>query len=89
MDKLLEAVEQALHAHYRFARDQHYMVNDENKIVIIDEGTGRPMPDRHWRDGLHQAVEAKEKVPINMPQRPRGADHLPELLPALQEARPA
>ncbi|MFM8271089.1 MAG: preprotein translocase subunit SecA [Gemmata sp.] len=67
MDKLLEAVERALHAHYRFARDQHYMVNAENKIVIIDEGTGRPMPDRHWRDGLHQAVEAKEKVQINMP----------------------
>jgi preprotein translocase subunit SecA len=43
------------------------MVNTENKIVIIDEGTGRPMPDRHWRDGLHQAVEAKESVQINMP----------------------
>jgi preprotein translocase subunit SecA len=67
MDKLLESVEKGLHAHYRFARDQHYMVNKENKIVIIDEGTGRPMPDRHWRDGLHQAVEAKEKVQINMP----------------------
>lgn len=67
MDKLLEAVERALHAHYRFARDHHYMVNGEQKIVIIDEGTGRPMPDRHWRDGLHQAVEAKEGVPINMP----------------------
>jgi len=66
MDKLLEAVERALHAHYRFARDHHYMVNAENKIVIIDEGTGRPMPDRHWRDGLHQAVEAKEKVQITM-----------------------
>jgi len=67
MDKLLEAVEKALHAYYRFARDQHYMVNKEGKIVIIDEGTGRPMPDRHWRDGLHQAVEAKEKVQVNMP----------------------
>ncbi|MBM3983784.1 MAG: preprotein translocase subunit SecA [Planctomycetes bacterium] len=67
MDKLLEAVERGLHAHYRFARDQHYMVNTEKKIVIIDEGTGRPMPDRHWRDGLHQAVEAKEGVTINMP----------------------
>ncbi|VTS02031.1 preprotein translocase subunit : Protein translocase subunit SecA OS=uncultured planctomycete GN=secA PE=3 SV=1: SecA_DEAD: SecA_PP_bind [Gemmata massiliana] len=67
MDKLLEAVERGLHAYHRFARDQHYMVNSENKIVIIDEGTGRPMPDRHWRDGLHQAVEAKEKVAINMP----------------------
>lgn len=67
MDKLLESVEKALHAYYRFMRDQHYMVNKENKIVIIDEGTGRPMPDRHWRDGLHQAVEAKEHVQINMP----------------------
>jgi preprotein translocase subunit SecA len=67
MDQMIEAVERALHAHYRFARDQHYMVNAENKIVIIDEGTGRPMPDRHWRDGLHQAVEAKEGVTINMP----------------------
>jgi preprotein translocase subunit SecA len=68
MDKLLESVEKGLHAYYRFARDQHYMVNPKDgKIVIIDEGTGRPMPDRHWRDGLHQAVEAKEKVQINMP----------------------
>src|SRR5207249_309406 len=50
MDKLLESVEKGLHAHYRFARDQHYMVNKEGKIIIIDEGTGRPMPDRHWRD---------------------------------------
>lgn len=66
MDKMIEAIERALHAHYRFARDHHYMVSKENKIVIIDEGTGRPMPDRHWRDGLHQAVEAKENVPINM-----------------------
>ena len=66
MDKLHEHVEQALQAHYRFRRDQHYMV-DKDKIVIIDEFTGRRMPDRHWRDGLHQAVEAKEGVPINKP----------------------
>ena len=66
MDKLIEAMEKALQARYRFTRDHHYMVNDEKKIVIIDEGTGRPMPDRSWRDGLHQAVEAKEQVPITM-----------------------
>lgn len=65
MDKLHEAVEKGLQAHYRFTKDQHYMISSEGKIVIIDEGTGRPMPDRHWRDGLHQAVEAKEKVQIN------------------------
>ena len=66
MDKLIEAVERALQAYHRFTRDHHYMISSEQKIIIIDEGTGRPMPDRHWRDGLHQAVEAKEKVPIHM-----------------------
>jgi len=66
MDKLIEAIERCLHAYHRFAKDHHYMVSNEKKIVIIDESTGRPMPDRHWRDGLHQAVEAKEGVPINM-----------------------
>lgn len=65
MDKLIEAVEKAVQAHHRFIRDQHYMISAEGKIVIIDEGTGRPMPDRHWREGLHQAVEAKEGVQIN------------------------
>jgi preprotein translocase subunit SecA len=66
MDKLYERLEQALHAHYRFRRDQHYMI-EKDKVVIIDESTGRRMPDRHWREGLHQAVEAKEKVPIHFP----------------------
>ena len=65
MDKMHEHVERALQAHYRFRLDQHYLVEDE-KIVIIDESTGRRMPDRHWRDGLHQAVEAKENAPITM-----------------------
>ncbi|MGL4419531.1 MAG: helicase-related protein, partial [Gemmataceae bacterium] len=66
MDKLIEQVEKSLHAYNRFTKDHHYMINGEGKIVIIDEGTGRPMPDRHWRDGLHQAVEAKENVKITM-----------------------
>lgn len=74
MDKMLEAIERSLHAYYRFARDQHYMISSEKKIVIIDEGTGRPMPDRHWRDGLHQAVEAKEGVQIHMQ-----ADHAAQI----------
>ena len=73
MDKLQEAVERALQAHYRFRRDQQYMVEDE-KIVIIDESTGRKMKDRHWREGLHQAVEAKEKVPITL-----AADHAAQI----------
>src|SRR5262249_17315569 len=66
MDKLHEHLEQALQAHYRFRRDQHYMI-EKGKVVIIDEFTGRRMPDRHWREGLHQAVEAKEGVAINKP----------------------
>jgi preprotein translocase subunit SecA len=66
IDKLEEALEQALHAHYRFRRDQQYMV-DKGKIILIDEATGRQMPDRHWREGLHQAVEAKEGVQITKP----------------------
>jgi preprotein translocase subunit SecA len=74
MDKLHEHVERAIQAHHRFVRDQHYMVSSENKIVIIDEFTGRPMPDRNWREGLHQAVEAKEKVPITF-----AADHAAQI----------
>jgi len=53
----------ALRAHHLFHRDQHYVVqNDE--VVIVDEFTGRLMVGRRWSDGLHQAVEAKEKVSI-------------------------
>ena len=73
MDKLHEHIERALHAHHRFRRDQHYLVED-NKVIIIDEATGRRMPDRHWREGLHQAVEAKEKVLINY-----AADHAAQI----------
>lgn len=65
MDKLQEHVERALHAHYRFRRDQHYIL-EKDEVVIIDESTGRRMPDRHWREGLHQAVEAKEAVPVTI-----------------------
>jgi preprotein translocase subunit SecA len=73
MDKLFEHVERGLHAHYRFRLDQHYMVH-KGKIVIIDEFTGRQMPDRHWREGLHQAVEAKENVQITF-----AADHAAQI----------
>jgi preprotein translocase subunit SecA len=73
MDKLHEHIERALHANFRFRRDQHYMLEKE-KVVIIDEYTGRRMPDRHWREGLHQAVEAKEGVPITL-----AADHAAQI----------
>ena len=60
---LLHHINQALRAHTLFKRDVDYMVKD-NQVVIVDEFTGRLMPGRRWSDGLHQAVEAKEKVKI-------------------------
>jgi preprotein translocase subunit SecA len=53
----------ALRAHNLFHRDQHYVVQD-GEVIIVDEFTGRLMQGRRWSDGLHQAVEAKEKVAI-------------------------
>ena len=53
----------ALRAHYLFLRDQHYVVQN-GEVIIVDEFTGRLMQGRRWSDGLHQAVEAKEKVSI-------------------------
>src|SRR5438876_901948 len=53
----------ALRAHHLFHRDQHYVVQD-GQVVIVDEFTGRLMQGRRWSDGLHQAVEAKESVAI-------------------------
>ncbi len=53
----------ALRAHHLYHRDQHYVVQD-GEVVIVDEFTGRLMTGRRWSDGLHQAVEAKEKVAI-------------------------
>ena len=56
-------VNQALRAHNNFTRDVDYIVKD-NQVVIVDEFTGRIMPGRRWSDGLHQAIEAKEKAKI-------------------------
>ena len=53
----------ALRAHGIYHRDQHYVVQD-GEVIIVDEFTGRLMSGRRWSDGLHQAVEAKEGVPI-------------------------
>ena len=60
---LLHHVQQALRAHVHYQLDVQYMIKD-GQVVIVDEFTGRLMPGRRWSDGLHQAVEAKEKVKI-------------------------
>jgi preprotein translocase subunit SecA len=56
-------INQALRAHELYKRDRDYLIKDD-KVVIVDEFTGRMMPGRRWSDGLHQAIEAKEGVKI-------------------------
>lgn len=65
-DRRLELVVQALVAREFFLRDKQYIVEGD-KVVIVDEFTGRPMPQRTWREGMHQAIEAKEGLPISDP----------------------
>jgi hypothetical protein len=79
-------VNQALRAHKLFQRDKDYIVrNDE--VVIIDEFTGRMMPGRRYSEGLHQALEAKERVTDPAGEPDARLDHLPELFPPLRQAR--
>jgi preprotein translocase subunit SecA len=61
--KLMHHVNAAIRAHALFIKDVDYIVSN-GEVVIVDEFTGRTMPGRRWSDGLHQAVEAKESVPI-------------------------
>ena len=63
---IYDAVERALRARQFFILDRQYVVRD-GKIVIVDESTGRAAEGRTWRDGLHQAVEAKEDIEITVP----------------------
>ncbi|MBI4005877.1 MAG: preprotein translocase subunit SecA [Gammaproteobacteria bacterium] len=60
---VLHHLNAALRAHALFHRDVDYIIKD-NKVVIVDEFTGRTMQGRRWSEGLHQAIEAKERVPI-------------------------
>ena len=62
--QLVHHINQALRANYIMMREVEYVVNDEQEIVIVDQFTGRLMPGRAYSDGLHQAIEAKEGVPI-------------------------
>jgi preprotein translocase subunit SecA len=61
-----ELVRQALVAREFFLRDKQYIVSD-GKVIIVDEFTGRQMPQRTWRQGLHQAIEAKEGLALSDP----------------------
>jgi preprotein translocase subunit SecA len=65
VDGLYEYVERALRAQIAYLKDRDYVVVN-NEIVIVDEFTGRMMPGRQWQDGLHQAIQAKEKLEITL-----------------------
>ncbi len=73
---------QLLKAYCLYQKDVQYVVQD-NKVIIVDENTGRLMTGRRWSDGLHQAVEAKEGVEIETRDPDARHHHHPELLPAL------
>ena len=60
----LRLLRQALTALHLYHRDQHYILS-EDKVQIVDESTGRVMPDRSWEEGLHQLIEAKEGMPLS------------------------
>jgi preprotein translocase subunit SecA len=65
VDGVYEYVERALRAQIAYLRDRDYVVHD-GEIVIVDEFTGRMMPGRQWQDGLHQAIQGKEKLEITL-----------------------
>nr|MBA3538586.1 preprotein translocase subunit SecA [Deltaproteobacteria bacterium] len=62
--QLVHHTNQALRAHTLYKRNVNYLIDKDNKVVIISEDTGRAMPGRRWSDGLHQAIEAKEGVTV-------------------------
>ncbi len=66
--KYVHHLETAVRAKALFERDRHYVVRD-GEVVIVDEFTGRMQPGRRWSEGLHQAVEAKEGVPVQRESR--------------------
>jgi preprotein translocase subunit SecA len=65
VDGLYEYVERALRGQIAYLRDRDYVVYN-NEIIIVDEFTGRMMPGRQWQDGLHQAIQAKEKLEVTL-----------------------
>lgn len=65
---LVHYLENALKAHRHYLKDRDYIVRD-GKVIIVDEFTGRLLPDRRYSGGLHQALEAKERVPIQKESR--------------------
>ena len=75
---LVHHANQALRAHTLFQRDTDYIVKN-NKVIIIDEFTGRMMEGRRYSDGLHQALEAKEGVEVQEENQTFSVNNFPKL----------
>ena len=73
----LSLVQLALQALYRFERNQDYVIAEE-KVVIVDNLTGRLMPDRRWEQGLHEMIEAKEGIELSPSQKTLGKMTYPQ-----------
>ena len=84
MVNIYQYIERAILVDREYKLDRQYVVRD-GEIVIVDEFTGRLAEGRKWRDGIHQAVEAKQGVEVTVATGPGGADHRPGLLPPLRE----
>jgi preprotein translocase subunit SecA len=69
LTEILHALERAIYVNHMYRRDLHYLIRD-NKVCIIDEYTGRVSEGRTWGEGIHQAIEARESLPLTMPSRP-------------------
>ena len=59
----------AIMAKYVYLRDRHYLVDEEGKVVIVDEKSGRVMAGRSWSHGIHQAIEAMEGLELSSPPK--------------------
>ena len=80
----IHTIQQLVKAYWLFEKDVHYVIND-NKIVIVDEFTGRLMPGRRWSDGLHEAVESKERVKIERENQTLATITFQNYFPHVQE----
>uniref|UniRef100_A0A7R9WZ67 Protein translocase subunit SecA n=1 Tax=Craspedostauros australis TaxID=1486917 RepID=A0A7R9WZ67_9STRA len=83
-DPWIPYIVNAIKANTLFLKNVHYIVQNE-RIVIVDEFTGRVMSDRRWGDGLHQAIEAKENLPIRQKNRNCSDNYLSKFLLALSQ----
>ena len=81
----IHAVNQLLRGYTLYEKDKEYIVQDD-KVMIVDEHTGRVLPGRRYSDGLHQAIEAKEKVRVPGGDPDLRHGHDPELLPDVRQA---